>query len=513
MPTDPANGQAPAERRTVLVLVAILVLFSVPDLLSPPITPTGLRQVQTFSQAVNFVAGGFSPHAMTLDIDGPNPFRVVHEFPLYQGLAGLLCAGFGASVFWGKLISLIATSVALWLAFRLARQKWGASPAWRAGLMVATCPVVLLVSASFQPDALAMALCAWSGCELARWRHDPTFGRWLVFLVWFTLAALAKFTVIVPFLPLLAWAVFSRGGTWRMLRVSEWIAAVVLFLMPFVAWNLYRGTVIDPRYLVVEREMFMIGDLNRFLVAGYYAKAGFILGAMVLCGVGIPLVLLGFRGLDAAGWALIAGLPFYFFILPTSATQTYYAFPLVPALALLAGRGLLLLEHAVPERWRNGLRATVVIGWITGFAIAAPYTLRHDDISLTAAHAAREVSAKGDLIFVMNMHDRGVAIGSFNPTIITLAERRGWNIDFRSTDPAQIREQIESRRRDGARWVVATWYSPDLEPWFTPFLPAAFARQPRFGGAAVDGREIVEQLAQHYPVAARGPNHAVLRLP
>ena len=68
--------------------------------------------------------------------------------------------------------------------------------------------------------------------------------------------------------------------------------------------------------------MFFFGDLSRFLRPGYYFKPGFILGAMVLCGAGVPLALLGLRKLDRATALLFAGVPFYFVLIATAAEQT-----------------------------------------------------------------------------------------------------------------------------------------------------------------------------------------------
>jgi hypothetical protein len=151
--------------------------------------------------------------------------------------------------------------------------------------------------------------------------------------------------------------------------------------------------------------------------------------------------------------------------------------------------------------------------WLAGLAVIGPYTLRHDRVTLEAALAAREFTAPGDLVFVLNMHDRGVGIGAFNPAIVTLAGRRGWNVDFASDDPAAIQAQIEARRRQGARWVVATWWSPPLDPWFTPLLPTVFSRCPKFADRTVNGAAIVAALERSYPVGVRGENFALLRLP
>lgn len=468
--------------------------------------------MQTFAQTINFVAAGFSPLGLTLDIDGTSPFRVVYEFPIYQSIVGVLFMLFGNSILAGKIVSLVAAVMGVWLALRFARERWGDAIAFRAGLCLVSSPIALLVSASFQPDALALALGAASGWALALWREKPTFSRWCLFVAGFSAAALAKFTVLIPFLPLVALLVFRRRTGWQSLSVAEWLSGLLLFLVPFVAWNLHRGTLMDPRYLVGERNVFLVGDLGRFLRAGFYAKPAFIIGAMALCGAAVPLVVIGLRKLDDVGLALVGGIPLYYVLIPTVADQTYYAWPLVPVLALLAARGMQSLELAVASGYKGLVQVVIAVAWIAGFSVAAPYTLRHDNISLEAAYAARDHSEKGDLLMVMNMHDRGVAIGEFNPTIITLAERRGWNVNFNSTDVPVLRSQIERRRREGAKWLVTTWYTPDLEPWFSPLLPERFGRQPQFRGERVNGQAIVQELARDYPVTTRGANFAILQI-
>lgn len=506
------NSSDHAWRISVWIVLGLLLLVALPDLTSPPITPTGLRQVQTYSQTVNFVGSGFSFSGLYLDIDGPTPLHVVHELPVYQSIVGSLFLLFGKSFFAGKLLSLIATLIGVWCAMQLVRKRLGDDVTFRAGLFFVSCPVGLLLISSFQPDALALTIGAISGLALARWREEATRIRWCLFVSCISLSALTKFTVLVPFLPLFLLLVFRRREGWRFLTVFEWLAAIALFVIPFVSWNLYRGTLMDPRFLVDERAMFILGDLRRFLHAVFYVKPALIVGVMVLCGAGVPLVILGMRKLDAVGWALVCGIPFNYVLIPTVADQTYYAWPLMPALAYLAARGTLCLENMVKPAYKRAVLSTIAVLWIAGFSIAAPYTIRNDYVSLEAALAAKRTSAREDLLFVINMHDRGVAIGGFNPTIITLAERKGWNVKFDSAAPAVLRRQIEQKRKAGARWLIATWYSPDLEPWFSPFLPASFGRQPKFNGSLVDGLSITQQLAEFYPKIAEGKNYAILQL-
>ena len=490
----------------------LLLALALPDLLAPPISPTILRQTQTYAQTVGLIAAGFSPAGQTLDINGPTPFHVVHEFPIYNAAVGSLFLAFGASFFWGKLVSLLATLAGLAVFLRLVRKHAGAAVALRAGLLYASVPILLLLATAFQPDALALLFTLLGVSELIRWRVASTPFRWILFLVCLLAAGLAKFPLVVPFLPLLLAGVLSRDGHWRWPSWFEIISTVVIFLVPFVTWYTYRTRLIDPSYLAGEQASFFVGDLRRFLHASYYAKPVFILGAMVCCGAGVVLVVAGLRHATRTGWLLVAGAALYFVLIPTAADQTYYALPLVPLAALLMAQGMVRLEEAASAPRRRLVRAAIVIAWLAGFAVAAPYTLRQDRVTLDAAEAVARLSRRDDLLFVMNMHDRGVGIGQFNPSIVTLAHRRGWNVHFDSVDPALLRAQIEARRQEGARWVVATWFTPELDPWFASALPASFSRCPRFQNLPVDGQAIVAELEHDFPVAAKGTNYSILRL-
>ena len=83
-----------------LAIIGLHVILLLGDLFSPPISPTIARQ--THAQVVHFVAAGFSPSGLAMDIDGPRPFKVVYEFPLYQAVVGTLFHALGASLYLGE---------------------------------------------------------------------------------------------------------------------------------------------------------------------------------------------------------------------------------------------------------------------------------------------------------------------------------------------------------------------------------------------------------------------------
>lgn len=481
----------------------LLVALALPDLLAPPTSPTILRQTQTYAQTVGLLAAGFSPAGLTIPINGPEPFRVVYEFPLYQGLVAVLFAVFGPAYFWGKAVSLAAALGALAVFQRLVRARWGAAVAWRAGLIFAGSPIALLLATAFQPDALALLLALLAAAGLERWRAAPGPRPWLALLAALLGAALAKFTLLVPLAPVLAAGLWTRRPAARELALG-----VGLVLIPFAGWLVWRGQLMDPAYLAVDARDFFFGDPGRFLRAGYYLKPAFILGAMVACGAGVVLLAVGLHRAGRVEWLLLAGVPLYFVLIPTAAEQTYYAYALVPALAVVMARGALTLEAG----GRRGRRVAIVAAWIVGWMVAGPYTLRLDRVTPAAAAAVRAASRPEEFVFVVNAHDRGVGIGAFNPALLTLAERRGWNVDFRGPDAAEIGRQIEARRAAGVRWAVVTWWTPALDPWFTPLWPAQFSRVPQFAGRPVDGAALAAELARTYPVRAHGANWRVLEV-
>jgi hypothetical protein len=68
--------------------------------------------------------------------------------------------------------------------------------------------------------------------------------------------------------------------------------------------------------------------------------------------------------------------------------------------------------------------------------------------------------------------------------------------------------QIEYRRGEGARWLVLTWYTPELEPWFAGFLPSNLRRDPH--GAR--GGDMLGDFKKRYPIVSQGEHYAIMDL-
>jgi hypothetical protein len=506
-----SDPQRPLRPSTALLPFALLLVLAARDLHSPPISPTIHRQTQTYVQMRQLADRGPSWDAFSIGVDGPTPFRAIFEFPIYHVLAAGLMRLISVSWFWPKLISLLAALITLaslrcWLA-----QHWGRDVAALAVTLLATIPVFLLLATAVQPDSLALAASAGLLLVMERWRSAPSAPRWAAVLALALTALLVKFTVVVPFVPALVWLYLRRSSSFRRPAPAELASTVAFVVLPFLWWLRLRAAHTDPAFLQLDRALFLGGDLGRFLSPRFYVKPFFIVGAMVCAGVGLPLVVVGLRKLGALGWALVAGIPLHYLLIATVADQVYYALPLAPTFALLIARGWLLIEgRLTAQAW--ALRVAAGALWCVGLLVAVPYTLRHDDVTWQAAKALEAASARSDLVLVLNAHDRGVGIGGYNPSLLVLADRVGWTISPARAAAHEVTAAVERRRGEGARWLVATWYSPALEPWVNSFLPATFSRQPRLQGVPVAGEQLISALTERFRIAARGPNFIVLDL-
>ena len=106
----------------LLILIGFLVALSLYDLLSPPINRVMWRQTQTAMLTDNFIKEGFSMNGLYINLDGTNKLMTVYEFPLYNFIVGILFVAFSNNIFWGKLISFIASVISLIIFFNFSSQ-------------------------------------------------------------------------------------------------------------------------------------------------------------------------------------------------------------------------------------------------------------------------------------------------------------------------------------------------------------------------------------------------------
>lgn len=496
-----------------LTLVFLLVLLSLPDLLSRQFTaPTILRQAHTAMLTENFVREGFSLKGLYLNIHGNSKPIAALEFPVYNFIVGLAFKGFNFSPFWGKLVSLAASVITLLCLCGLVKKYFGEAIALFSGLFFILSPLNIMMVTAFQPDAMALMFVLISLLFLDSWRENRSQGKLVLFSAALLLGGLAKYPLMVPYMPLMAGAFFFPENRFRPPKLKEIITISILFAAPFIAWYSYRGTITHPDFgnPAIERSMFLIGDLGRFLSPGFYLIPAYTLAILACSGVGLFFLILGMKNISPLKLTLLLGIPFYFLLIPTTGVQHYYFFACTPIVALFMADGFFTFINYCDQK----RLAVVKVGGCALFAAAflalSVYVtvLRQDTVMWQAAQATKQISAPGDLIFVMSMHNRTARFGGNNPTLFYLAGRKGWNISSSFTLESSL-QQIRTRRSQGARWAVITWYSPRLEPSVERFIPAFFGTTSDPG---INGKDYYHEIRKHFPAVVEAENYAILKL-
>jgi hypothetical protein len=511
--TDKSYYQTVTSYQVTFIALALLLLAtSLYDLTAAQFSaPTIMRQAQTAMLSENFAREGFKLQGLYLNIHGNDRPIMAYEFPIYNALAGIFFLTINFNPVWGKLISLLASFLSLFFLVTIVSKRYGQQIALFSGLFFLLSPLTIMMQTAFQPDALALMFTLSSLLVLDRWYRDRSY-PWLALLsILLLLGGLAKYPILVPFGPVLALAFFSAHGRFRTPRLLELLIIVVLFAVPLVLWYTYRAQITHSDFNAPGMSsMFLIGDLKRFLSPAYYINPLYIIIVLACSGIGVLFLLTGLARGSLLDLAIALGIPLYFIIIPTASVQHYYFFPCIPLVALIMAKGAVRFNEMCKQRNLAILKySTYALYVLAGISLAFYImVLRQDKVLYDAARTVSRISAPQDLIFVMNMHSRTNSMGSNNPTLFYLSGRKGWNITDALPIEASI-EQIEHRKEQGAKWVIISWYTPDLETALEPFIPksANTAIDP-----GIDGKRYFQELKKRYTVEFESKNYALLKL-
>ena len=488
------------------------MLVSLYDLLSPQFSgPTILRQAQTAMLTENFVREGFSLKGLYLNIHGNDKPLLVYEFPIYNFAVGLLFRTINYRPIWGQLVSLLASIGVLVISWKLARDRYGDLSAFFTGLFFVLSPLGVMMRTAFQPDAAALMFSVLALYILNCWHSTHSLTTLLYFCIVLLLGGLTKYPVVVPYMPLMALAFFSKNGKFRLPTMREVVTVFLFFIIPMVAWYVYRGYITHPDFADPARyDKFLIGDLGRFFSLSYYTIPLYLIVVLACSGIGIIFLVLGLNNMSPVKCALLCGIPLYFIIVPTVSVQHYYFYACTPIVAFFMAEGLIQFRN-----YCNGHRMYFVMYgayalYLLIFLVLSFYIMvtRQDTVLYEAAHAVQKISEPNDLIFVMNMHNRTNGFGGNNPTFFYISQRKGWTISPTFTVESSLK-QVAERRNEGAKWLVITWYTPEIEPAIEYYIPASANTKVDPG---IDGRRFYRELIKIYPVAFESKNYAVLKL-
>ena len=450
-------------------LLFLLTLALLPRLINVTSNIIGVhswRQADTAAMARNFYAAPFSfAQFLYPQVDWGGGGYAETEFPLYPALVSLLYRLFGLHEAYARSLSILFSLLGLYFLYRLVELCFNQSVAFWSALFYAVLPLSIFYGRTVQPESLVIAGTLGSLYFFKRWLialDESNQSRpFLLFVSW-VWAAIALLLKVLPLiylgLPLLYLAAV-KFKTRIFLRLDLWLYALSLIAVTavwyFHAHQIYLDTGLTFGFWSGDTDRYTWASLLSFkywldilfrTMVRHYAVFGFL---VALFGLTIPRQ-------KAEDWMWEVGLLGGFLagaIAPTSSyVHEYYQLPLmfygvVFIGKVFAGFNLEKSKPAKPRR-RIVLSALLVLTLITSAAI---YTIDY---------VWEENPANSEVAYLSLIVNKYVPEGSkilattgSDPTMLYLANRKGWMISPEEVTP----ERIESAIEDGADYFVGSY--------------------------------------------------------
>ena len=434
---------------SVLPAMLLGLALRIININSPVLGVHSWRQADTASIARNFYANGMDFFSPQIDWGGASSGLVGSEFPLYSYLVALSYKIFGFSEILARGISVLFSCLTILLIYQLTKHYFGVKPAFWSALLYSFLPIPVYYGRTIQPEALMMFLAALS---LERWLaflkskdNIHLFVSWLAF----TLAVLVKAIPLIWLgLPILITAI--QQGVVKEIRFNLLVlASLVLSILWYThAYNLFQSTGLSFGIWGANHGRF---SLSMPFQLEYWSNLTVRIMLRNLLILGFPLFILG-----AKPWRLnnifILGL---FSVLiggamnPQSfSVHEYYQLPMMLFFCPLMGMGVVRLQDKVLKNNLLGFRfllASLLVGSI--FMLQIDYWMMENK-------SVNPVWSNAKLIeSVTDSDSLVVSVTGGDPTLLYLANRKGWVIPPESVNIQSIRNWKDK----GANYISGSW--------------------------------------------------------
>lgn len=473
-----------AHRRGAMVAVLLLAaLLRVQQLNQPYIDGYAWREADTASIAAAFAGGAWNIFLPQVRWGGPGPNYIGAEFQTVGYLAALGYRVFGQAPWVGRAVAIAFGLWGVFALYQLVRRVWGTSNGIAAAAVMAVLPGSVFIERSFLPDGAMTALMITSLWMLVAYCQTEKQRYLVAAAIAGTLGCLTKLPGGILVLPAV-YAVTSILGPRladRRLQTRLGIAAL-LTAAPVIAYYLWARHVASgnpPFHFTGAGKFLWNSDPGEWLHSDYFLPQFWQIVSRELWG--LPFIALAVVGgarpprtgePHRAPWLfhawLVAMLIRYLFEANHLVTDPYNIHLFNPAIAALAGGGLLRLADGVtPFRtWqpRAALAAllfagsTVVEQVQTQQLFAAAYR----DHYVLAQLVAR-LSQPRDLVISMGLE----------PVVLYHSQRNGWvfppdeianmNANSRAFVPDHGYQDVailHGLRAQGGQWLaIPSWNS------------------------------------------------------
>ncbi len=470
-----------ARPRWPWVLAALCVIALLPRLwnvTAPPLGVHSWRQADTAAMARNYSEEGTPFHMPKIDWGRPGPGYVETEFPLYPYVASLGYRAIGsADEVVPRLLAIAGSLVGLIFLYRLVAEEIDERTAAWAGLFFALLPMSVYYGRAIMPEAWMLGAGIAGVTFFARWSRGGHEMHLLAAFGFVTLACLLKLPMLHIGLPL-AYLAWRRLG-WRMFTsATMWLFGIAT-LACVALWYVHAAWVREVHHLSFgisgstkwgDPGAMFTGEFARITLWESVVKKHLAL-------FGLPLLFAGVVFPQRKGvWLFdIWATSLLVFMLITARghiLHEYYQMPFYPVLCVYLARPLALGLDA--WRWPDTkpmrlTRFAVLAVLLLGMALVGGRTYKkymdwaspEGSPQIRLAEIVQGASEPGQFIIVAN------GDGSWDPTMLYLAHRKGWADHPRFMTPRQLDRRMEHgttlligqhehlQREEDRRWLDA----------------------------------------------------------
>lgn len=423
-----------------IFLLALLRLYGITQ---PPLEiGHNWRQVTGHMIARNFYEVDNNIIYPRLDMAGEKTGITGTEFPLLNYLEYLLSVPFGFHDWFGRLITLLVSSIGVYYFYLLVRRVSGERIAFYAGILLLLSNWFVF-SRKAMPDTFSTSLIFMALHYALQYFYDRKNYAILLYILFALLGMLSKIPagyllalLLIPVLdiqiPLKRKIILALSSVLVIVPVAFWYFYWVPFLVEaYGFWHYYMGTGLR------EGAVDLAKHWNETLSKFYFEAlkfSGFFLFIM-----GIVMMV---RQKTKLLWSILAltFLPWFIFMCKAGFAfyhHGYYIVPFVPVMAFIAALGLGDIQK---KFFRNALLvifcAESLLSQVIDF-----YIPENREYILQLESIMDKVSERDDLI---------VIDGGANPVQLYFAHRKGWSLLENEIEPPVL-DQLKLK---GAKYVV-----------------------------------------------------------
>ncbi len=436
---------------SVILILASFVLVRTYRLSTPLADWHSSRQADTAAVARNFIQEDFNllyPQSDSLwalsETQLPNPHRYfLNEFPLYNGAVALLYKFFGINHVYGRIVSVVVSTLGALYLFLLTKKLLGFPVAIVSLLYYALLPYNIYYGRVFMPDPTFAAFSIIALYYTVCWTASRRVIDGLLMATTFAIATLVKPYAIFMAIPMSYWVLRSRG--FSILREKSIYLYALAAIVPLALWRYHIGMHPEgsfaSKWLLNGGEIRFTGAFFRWLIFDRLNRLIFATGGFALFIAGLFTAHTKKNSSLFFVWAL--GVFTYFTVFAKgNVNHDYYQLPIVAPGVVLATIGAFELVKLGKTKLQKVLNAALVAALFFLSLAFGWYEVR--DFFNVNNPAIVEAGAKVDELTPAD----AIVIAPYfgDQAFLYQTNRSGWPVGG----------NIEERMRDGATYYVTT---------------------------------------------------------